>query len=60
MKFIHFQPVFFDKIYKKGLGLPTKNHSLVASNSLDIIPVYFEFNVNETHDSHIGVTLKAY
>ena len=32
MKFIHFQPVFFGKIYKKGLGLPTKNHSWVASN----------------------------
>ncbi len=23
MKFIHFLPVFFDKICKKGLGLPT-------------------------------------
>ncbi len=32
MKFIHFQPVFFDKICKKETGVTYKNHSWVASN----------------------------
>ena len=43
MKFIHFQPVFFDKIYKKGLGLPYKKSLMSGLKHGDqvIIPDYF-------------------
>ena len=46
MKFIHFQPVFFDKIYKKGLGLPTKKSLMTGFKHGDqvITPDYLEFN----------------
>ncbi len=51
MKFIHFQPVFFHKIGKKGLGLPTKiTHEWLQTwrPSYHIIPDYLEFNGRNT------------
>ncbi len=56
MKFIHFQPVFFDKSCKKGQGLQKSLMSGLKHGGQVIIPDYLEFNDNSVFD----VTMDSY